>query len=248
MAVIKGGKVGSVKKLKASLKKGSSGGYLARVPKDSGITVRFLEEPDNWIEYFEFYDEAEKAYYPLSEGGPEPEGDQSVSKRFLANAVDTADNRVIALVLPKSLAQSLMKKYDKYSTILDRDYELSKDGTGFDTTYDAIPEPPSKMNIAKFEPFDLIKVLEAQLPGDDEDDDDEEEAPKPSRRGSSSSSGTSRAKKPAAWEDEDDEDDDDEPARPVTKKRPVRKPVEKPTTTRKPVRKAAPAAKKTLRK
>ena len=40
--------------------------------------------------------------------------------------------------MPKSVAASLLKKYDKYATLLDRDYELSRSGAGLETEYDFI--------------------------------------------------------------------------------------------------------------
>lgn len=202
---IKGGKVKSLKALKSSLKKGGGGAhYMKRVPSDDSITVRFLTEPEDWVEYLEYFSE-DDGFFPAVEGMDEAyvADLNSPSKRWLAAAVDTADNSVINLVLPKSLVSNLLKKYEKYKTLMDRDYELSREGSGFDTEYDAIPESPTKMNLSRFDIPDLMETLEAAVPealgGGDIDDDDD-------------------------YDDDDNlaaEDDDD---RPMRSRRPARKP------------------------
>lgn len=220
---IRGGKVKSIKALKSSLKKGSTGSYLERI-KEEGFLARFLQEPEEWIEYFEYYDEADKAFYPEVEGVTLPIDSKSgekvkPSKRYLANAIDVNENKVVPLVLPKSVAAILLKRYEKYGTLLDRDYELSREGTGYDTEYDAVGEPPSRMSLSKYDPLDLIQVLESQLPGgddDDEDDDDEEDTPR--RKSSKRSQSATKRSRPSPsdlandpFDDDEDDDDDDEP-------------------------------------
>lgn len=201
MASIRGGKVKSIATLKSSMKKGGGAGYLTRVPADGAMTVRFLTEPDEWVTYFEHYDSVRK-FYPCTDDCPGcTEGDRP-SARYLANAVDVAETRVIPLVMPKSMAASVLKKYDKYATLLDRDYELSRSGTGLDTEYDVTPEPPTKMNLDRFDAIDLMELLVEQLEMADSakssDDDDDE---KPVARKSAKSA-------PKAVEPEDDDDDD----------------------------------------
>lgn len=221
MAVI-AKKAGTVKKLKASLKKGGSS-FIKNVPKDGGITVRFMIEPEDFIEYKEYYSETmEPRFFPEIDGmDPDIVADlRAPSKRWLACAVDTDENKVIAIKLPMSLVDSLMKKHDKYHTICDRDYELVRDGDGFDTTYEAIPEAPKKRNMGRYQALDLLQVLEDSVPDElkadtgDEDDDD------------------------PPWEDDDD--------KPLTKTR--RKPVEKRRTSGGSTRRELAARKKTTAK
>ncbi len=153
-------KMGTMKALKDSLKKGGSGGsmnYIKNVPAD-GITVRFLTEPEEWFGYMEYWDSDAKTFVPMTEGEILPDGAKP-SFRYLANAVDVETDRVIPLKLSKTAANSLILKYDKYDTIVDRPYELQKHGEGLDTTYDVTPDAPSKMNMAKYEPLDLELIL-----------------------------------------------------------------------------------------
>lgn len=227
---IRGGKAKSMKSLKSSLKRKSSENYLKRIPNE-GITVRFMTEPDEFFEYYEYWDPSDKAYYPEVEGvEPNIEPGRKPAKRFLANAVDVSEGKVVPLVLPATALAQLVKKYDKYGTILDRDYEINREGTGMDTEYDVTPEPASAMKMSRFAELDLQAVLESQLPGaneEDEDDDDEEEDEAPRRRAKRKVGGTSR-KRPVDDDDDDDEDEDDEPVRrPSPKKRPKKRPVKR---------------------
>lgn len=171
------GEVKSIKALKRSLKRRSgSGQFLKRIPAD-GLTVRFLTEPDRWFKFFEHYDESREddRYFPCTEDCPGCDEGISSSKRYLVNALDVEDNRVVPLVLPASLASNLLKKYDKFGTMMDRNYDLSKSGSGFDTEYDALYDGPTRIKTARYELLDLEAVLLAQLGVDDDDDDDDDD-------------------------------------------------------------------------
>lgn len=220
---IKGGEVGSVKELRKSLKRGGGDQYLSRIPAD-GRTVRFLTEPDSWFKYFEHYDDTRKDnyYFPCTEDCIGCTEGISASKRYLVNALDVSDNKVIPLVLPASLAANLLKKYDKFKTLTDRDYELTKDGTGFDTDYDALYDQPSKMNLKRYDLLDLGAILEAQLGSGDEtedDDDDEDDEPKAKK-----SKGVKKPPSRRAADDDDDDDDDDEDETPRKRTKTIAKP------------------------
>jgi hypothetical protein len=94
-------------------------------------------------------------------------------------------------------------KYDKYGTMMDRNYELQKHGEKLDTTYDVTPDAPSKLNLAKYETLDLEKILigarasslgETDTTASDDDDDEDDEL----------------TIIDADTDDDDDEDDDDD--------------------------------------
>lgn len=207
MAKIKGGAVKSMAGLKASLKKGGGSQYLTRVPSEESVTVRFLTEPEEWYGYYEHYDAIRK-FYPCSDDCPGcTEGDRP-SGRYLANALDVSENRVVPLVLPKSAVSSLVKKHEKYGTMLDRDYEISRSGQGFDTEYDVTPEAPTRINLSRYDLLDLEELLESQLnmaeaseASDDDSDDDDDMPIKPYRNSK---------KTPAPVVDDSDDDDDDD--------------------------------------
>lgn len=212
MPKIRGGKVKSMGGLKSSLKKGGGAGYLTRVSADSSLTVRFLTEPEgNWVQYYEHYDDTRK-FYPCTDDCPGCADGDSPSQRYLANALDVADGKVIPLVMPKTLAASAVKKYEKYGTLLDRDYEIERSGSGFDTSYEITPEPPSKMNVSRFDLIDLEEILAAQLQDEDEDveDEDESDDDEDETLAKFQKVAKKRAAKKPVVEDDEDEDDDDE--------------------------------------
>jgi hypothetical protein len=164
MTVQFGSPVGTVKELKEKVSAGGGPSMITFVPDESKgtLTVRFLTEPEEWIGYREVYDPIKRRYWPVPPddsmpGTPDP--DVRVSKRFLANAVDRATDRVIAIKLPASLVEQLIIRYDRFSTILDRDYILGRSGSGLDTDYYCDPEPPTKAKTDKYNPMDLNQVL-----------------------------------------------------------------------------------------
>lgn len=242
---IKGGRVGSVKKLKSSLKGGGGTNWIKRIPAaGDSIIVRVLTEPEDWIEYREYYSDEDK-YFPEVEGMDPSyvEGLNSPAKRFLMAAIDTSENKVISLVVPTSVAKLLTKFYEKYSTLQDRDYELSKEGSGLDTEYSVLPEGASKINLRRFEKDipDLAAVLNSTIPAalggvdpDDDDDDDEDDDDEPIRK-------SRKRRRPASRQsiadDDDDDDDDSDPDDDEDDERPIRRrPRPRPSSgTKKPL-------------
>lgn len=210
---IAGGKIGSIKNLKRSLTS-SGGGPLSWIPKE-GRTVRFLTEPDDWFGFYEHYDETIRKSYPCIEGDcPGCNTDQKRTFRYVANALDIETDKVIALQLPKSLANRLTARYERNDTLMDRDYELFKTGEKLDTEYDLNPEAPKRRAMNKYTLLDLGALLQEAwnlIWGDsDGDDEDEEETPRSTRNRKAAASSRTRRTAVAEDEDEDDEDDEDE--------------------------------------
>lgn len=217
-----GQKMGSIQKLKKSLAKGASNSaWIKYIPKNSSMTVRFIQEPEEWVNYAEHWDQGMRKSYPCTGENTCPgcmNGSRK-SYRYLANAVDV-DNpeRVIPLQLPKDLANRLVVRYERNGTMIDRDYELSRSGEGTDTVYDLESGPVSKRNLNKYTPLDLLKVLQdaydevfgpdaAEDAPEDEPEDEEflhsNPRPRPKK--------TLRKSAATAALEEDDEDDE-EPA------------------------------------
>lgn len=223
-----GQKTGSLKNLKKSLAKGGGKGFIKYIPKNGSMNVRFIQEPEEWVNYLEHYDTTLRKSYPCSgeQGCPGCRSQERKSSRYLANAVDLDDNnRVISLQMPKDLANRLVVKYEKWGSITDRDIELSRSGEGLDTVYDLDAAVPDRKRIDKYKPIDLLKVLEDSYnnvfgPDDDEDD---EPVVKPKRR-------SSAATPPPPVEDDEDEDDevdDDEDEAEEEAPKPVKKAASK---------------------
>jgi len=153
---IKGGTFKSVGHLKGMFSK-SAATLIQNVPADNTKVVRFLTEPDNWFAYQEYWDNEMRRYIPVVEGVEPP---VRPSQRFLAQVVDRESDQVIALKMPKDLANRLVVRYERYQTIMDRDYEIMRSGKGLDTTYDVTPEPASEFDSSKYTKIDLLDILQ----------------------------------------------------------------------------------------
>lgn len=166
------GVVGSKEKLKESLE-ASSGDqiWIKQIPSDGEMTVRFLQEMDSWFEFREHWGDSVKSYFacvgkdndcPGCNGATEQ--DQRTSKRYLVNALDVETGRVIPLKLPVDLVNRLETRWDRYETITDRDYLLSRTGKGLNTTYDLDPQSPDALDVSRYEDqlHDPQEILEKQ--------------------------------------------------------------------------------------
>lgn len=178
------GRMGSAKAVKQSLKGGGGNPNVKIVPKENSITVRFLDEPEDFFGLYEHW---------LSDGpvactedcehcaSDDPE-ERKRQFRYLANAYVVDDQKVVVLKLPKTLVELLMNFYKKYDgTLLDRDYDLSRTGSGQnDTRYFAAPDAPRSIKLSRFDDkkFDLEEIAMSLANPEAADDDDDEDEPK----------------------------------------------------------------------
>jgi hypothetical protein len=213
---VKGGRVGDIKSLKKALKRSSGAGTVRFIPKEQGIEVRFITEPIEWFRYTEHFDsdrEQNKAFPCTGDTCEGCEQGLRGSTRFLASVVDVGDgNSVVPLAMPVSIVTPLVKLYDKFGTLMDRNYELTRDGDGLNTTYMVTPEVPTKMNLRRYKPLDLEEILQGLV--DDEDDEEEEETPPPRRAVRKSEPVRKARPRPTVLDD----DEDDEEATPTRKR------------------------------
>lgn len=225
------GRLGSTKAVKKSLQ---TKAFLTKQIPPEGITVRFLDEPEDFYGFYQHW---------LAEGPiPCVEGDcagcnsdnpdqRRKSFRYLANVYSVDESKVEAVEIPKSAVEQLVAYFEKYGTLLDRDYDLSKSGTGMmGTKYHVSPDSPSRLKLDRFKKLDLDKILTAMaLDSEDEDEDDEEDEEPVTRKTKRRTTATrSRDEEDDPWDD-DDEEDDEPPAR--LRRSATRKPVAKRTTS-----------------
>lgn len=217
------GKMGSMKNMKKSLK-GGSNEFIRNIPGEGTLTVRFLDEPHEFHGYFEHWVGGKPIPCTTDEcegcNSDDPE-EQKKMFRYLGNGYVVDDQRVRAIKMPKTLVQQLVDYYDNNGTLLDRDYDLKKSGSGKNNTrYTAAPDSPSKMKLDRFKKFDLQEVLESMI-------NDDEDPPKAKGKGKSKDKDKPKKKKEKnPWDDVEDE-------------RPKRK---------KSASKSKPAAKRTVKK
>lgn len=249
---VRGGVVGSIGALNRQLKGSASAGKVKLIPSDNPISVRFLTEPNEWASYYEHYNKQD-GFFPCYDGDCCTNAESKASHRFLANCYVQDEQKVMAVKMPASLVKSLMVKFNKYSTMKDRWYELSRTGTGqFDTEYSFDAEPPERFKMPRnAQLIDLMALLNAMAQDDDEavEDDDEDEEETPRRKPASRPKSTKRV-----IDDDDDfeDDDDDEDDEPVIRKASRRvAPTAKKRTVTKSTKTSAvkkPAPKRTVRR
>lgn len=232
------GRLGSIRAAKKSVsKKGNSDVKI--IPADDSITVRFLEEPPEWFGFYEYWDEEDETYRPVIDGEEPPDGAR-VSFRYLANAYVVDDSAVRALKMPKTVVEALIARFEKHGTVLDRDYEISRSGSGLNTTYLVTPDAPAKMNLRRFKLLDLDEILVKMMGEVEDDTDDDDDEP----RGAVSRARRPNSSKPRrTYVEEDDDDDEDEEEEEEETPAPRRRIAKKTVAPKRTIRKSVPARK-----
>lgn len=122
------------------------------------MTVRFLTEPDQWLEFQESYDMGRKVYVPVPF---DEEHDPKPAFRYLTAALLVDDDKARALKLPWSLGDALRNIHASVGTIMDRDFQLIVTGEGMNTTYLPYPSPEAFARpVDKYEMPDLEAAFE----------------------------------------------------------------------------------------
>ena len=155
-----------------SVKRSVSGGSITNLRDGKDLRVHFLQDPEDWHEYFEHYSDEAKFFPCTGDRDTCPgctsasEKTQSASKRYLANVLDVNQGRVIIIKMPVDLADRLLNKRARNGgTLLDRDWTLIRIGKGFDTKYDVETEDKVALDLAAYEKKDFEQALKEQFAG-----------------------------------------------------------------------------------
>lgn len=204
---------GSASKARAAVKGGGGGSdILRRIKGDETLKVRFLQQPEDWHEaYYHFV--ADKFQWCTQKKSCSACTDGiSRSKVALANALLVKENKVVIVQMTTSLANEVLKRFNKFGeTVMDRDYDLVREGTTKnDTRYSADYDPPKKRDLTRYTLHDIEEVVFGDHGGDDEDE-PEDEVPRSTKRRNVKTSPRSRDDDYEDEEEEDyDEDEEDE--------------------------------------
>lgn len=158
--------------------------------EDEKQRIRFLQDFEDAIEVI-WHDEYEESidspclkYYGLS--CPLCDDNDVRTRSVFAWTVynyDAEQKQIFKYPANKfSPVSSLVQMYESYGTLLDRDYTITRTGTGFDTDYQSVPmdkaefdpdgdidaEPWSKKEM--FEKFKAIHNVESYVSSDDRDE------------------------------------------------------------------------------
>lgn len=133
----------------------SNGNWLRNFQKGE-TTLRFLEDPEDWIQYKEHY--KNKRSFPCTGDTLACPGctsdDEEVATRktkYAANAWNVKAARVEPYRIPVSLANRLETRAERNDgTLGNRDYVIIKTGAGLDTEYDCDPEDKYEAPLAQY--------------------------------------------------------------------------------------------------
>lgn len=172
MGILKSaGVADSIDALRRSASAGGRSGRSAQLflKSDSSVKVRFLQEPtEGFMQFLEHYDEERKAFVPAIDDDPldnhPNERTRRASKRWLANVLNVEDGRVSIVKLNQDQVNRLLSRYARYGTLLDRNYELIRNGSGRDSRYDVDSDDPTQMDVSRFS--DRIHDLTEYLLGE----------------------------------------------------------------------------------
>jgi len=143
-------------KAKAARDTNSSGDWI-RYFKDGETRMRFLEEMDNWTEYWSHWNVAKSRNFPCTGDRQtcpgctsENERESRGSKKYLVNAL--TDGYVNLWMLPGSTFDDLDRYRDKSGgTIMDRDYTIVKFKKDDRTSYSVDREERDIIDLSSYE-------------------------------------------------------------------------------------------------
>lgn len=141
--------------------------------KPGETKVRFCEEIDEWWEFWEHYTSDQKSY-PCSEDrktcvgcNSENEKERKASRKFGTTVKLVDEKRDDDLYLPMRVPVGVEKKMRTRSernddTLLNRDYVILREGSGFDTEYDVETDEKYVISVKELAAnvFDISEILQ----------------------------------------------------------------------------------------
>lgn len=210
---------------KTAAKSGANKGKIIYFREGQKTRIRFLTDMDDGMKIM-FHDSFEKSInVPCQEvfGRDCPYcGDEDLRTRaqYIWSVYDVENKDVKILMAPVnncSPVTAMVGMYEAYETLVDRDYIITRNGKGQNTTYSVVPLDKSKFRDAKAKPYSesaILKILDKAFPPDsvDDNDEDEEEDEEETRamKKKNKSKIKPKTKKRYEEEDEDDEFEDDD--------------------------------------
>lgn len=124
----------------------SGNGIWLRNFQRGETTVRFIDEPEDWIVFKEHYN-SDKHWFPCSSEvtcpgcSSDDEQQRRKSTKYATNLYLVKSGEVRPFKIPISLANALERRAERNGgTICNRDYAILKSGSGLETSYDVDQE------------------------------------------------------------------------------------------------------------
>lgn len=153
-------------KKKNAIVSGGDGVWLRNFQRGD-TTVRFIDEPDEWIVFKEHYN-SDKHWFPCSGETSCPgcssddEQQRRKSTKYATNLYLVKSGEVRPFKIPISLANALERRAERNGgTIVNRDYAILKSGTGLETSYDVDQEAKYELDVKplRAQAHDIEKIL-----------------------------------------------------------------------------------------
>lgn len=140
-----------------------TGGVVSQfrsVPKE-GFTIRILEEPERWIDFYQHWNDKRPYVCTRKHTGSCVFCDEGISARriFITNAVVIDEGETFVASLNKTVVEQLVNFYNKYGSLRDRDYTITKTGMGINTKYFVVPEDKDPLDLDNFQLVDTVELL-----------------------------------------------------------------------------------------
>lgn len=198
-------------------KSGTNKGKFFFLKDGSKARVRFLTDLEDGVEVI-FHDSYEKNInVPCQElfgrDCPYCEDDELRTRKMYAWCVYEYESKEVKIMMfainSFTPVPSLTAAYESYGTLLDRDYEIKRMGSGTSTTYSVLPMDKMKFRNARVKAMSeqaILKAIDKAYPSDlTEEEDDDEETRKPAKK----TKGKKAPINPPEEDEEESEDGDD---------------------------------------
>ena len=210
----------SLSKIKSEISKsGASKGKFMYFKEGTKARIRFLTDMEDGLE-IPFHDSYQLGInVPCQETfGRECEycenEDLRTRSMYVWSVYDYESKEVKLLMFAVnncSPVPALASLYESYGTLLDRDYEIKRIGSGQNTTYSVIPLDKMKFRNTKVKPLSeqaVLKYIDKAYPADNSEDIEEEEETKTkSNKTKNNKSLKGKMNEPEEWDDEEQEKD-----------------------------------------
>jgi len=152
--------------------RGGGGGDFIRYLKDGDTTFRILQEPDDWTYWWEHFSPMGFSF-PCPRGVDDPVEDcpgcssdnekmSKVNRKIGFNVLASVNGveYVNAFKVGPTVADKLKNRFNRFSTVTDRDYTITRYKTGSDRwDFDVEGGMPSPVDVSKYELKDLEELL-----------------------------------------------------------------------------------------
>jgi len=138
-----------------------------RALKEGDTEVVFLTETEEWVGYYEHYDPRPNGFsFPCTQEEDCPgcvsKLDKMRSKgRKVAIPVVVDSQWVNVIKLPKKFAERLAKRGERFGTMKDREFTLTRTGLGQDTDYDVETGPKTTVDYEQFKVPNIEQMLQS---------------------------------------------------------------------------------------